>query len=113
VGKCEYGFHHSTPVTKSGYDAIAVFVDRLIKMVLFAPTYTDCSARDVARLFNDTVFKHHGLPSKLISDRDPRFTSKFWTELTRLSGTKLKMSTAFHPQTDGQTERPNRVLGII
>jgi hypothetical protein len=48
-------------VTKSGYDAIAVFVDRLTKMVHFAPTYTDCSARDVARLFNDTVFKHHGL----------------------------------------------------
>jgi hypothetical protein len=50
------------PVTKTGYDAIAVFVDRLTKMVHFAPTYTDCSARDVARLFNDTVFKHHGLP---------------------------------------------------
>jgi hypothetical protein len=58
------------PVTKSGYDAIAVFVDRLTKMVHFAPTYTDCSARDVARLFNDTVFKHHGLPSELISDRN-------------------------------------------
>jgi hypothetical protein len=85
------------PVTKTCYDAIAVFVDRLTKMVHFAPTYTDCSARDVARLFNDTVFKHHGLPSELISDRDPRFTSKFWTELTRLFGTKLKMSTAFHP----------------
>jgi hypothetical protein len=98
------------PVTKKGYDAIAVFVDRLTKMVHFAPTYTDCSAIDVARLFNDTVFKHHGLPSKLISDRDPRFTSKFWTELTRLLGTKLKMSAASHPQTDGQTERSNRVL---
>jgi hypothetical protein len=98
------------PVTKTGYDAIAVFVDRLTKMVHFAPTYTDCSARDVARLFNDTVFKHHGLPSELISDRDPRFTSEFWTELTRLLGTKLKMSAALHPQTDGQTERSNRVL---
>jgi transposase InsO family protein len=97
-------------VTKSGHDAIAVFVDRLTKMVHFAPTYTDCSARDVARLFNDTAFKHHGLALELISDRDPRFTSKLWTELTRLLGTKLKMSTAFHPQTDGQTERSNRVL---
>jgi hypothetical protein len=87
------------PVTKSGHDAIVVFVDRLTKMVHFAPTFTECSAKDVARLFNDTVFKHHGLPLGLNSDRDPRFTSKFWTELTRLLGTKLKMSTVFHPQT--------------
>jgi transposase InsO family protein len=98
------------PVTKKGYDTIAVFVDRLTKMVHFAPTYTDCSAVDVARLFNDTVFKHHGLPSEIISDRDHQFTSKFWRALTRLLGTKLKISTAFHPQTDGQTERSNRVL---
>jgi transposase InsO family protein len=98
------------PVTKSGYNAIAVLVDRLTEMVHFAPTFTDCSASDAARLFNDTVFKHHKLPLELISDRDPRFTSKFWTESTRLLGTKLKMSTAFHPQTDGQTERSNRVL---
>jgi hypothetical protein len=79
-------------VTKSCYDAIAVFVDKLTKMVHFAPTYTNCSTRDVARLLNDTVFKHHGLPLELISNRDPGFTSKFWTELTRLLGTKLKMS---------------------
>jgi transposase InsO family protein len=98
------------PVTKSGYDAIAVFVDRLTKMVHFAPTYTDCSTRDVTCLLNDIVFKHHGLPSELISDRDPHFTSKFWAELNRLLGTKLKISTAFHPQTDGQTEKSNRVL---
>jgi hypothetical protein len=51
------------PVTKSGHDAIVVFMDRLTKMVHFAPTFTDCSARDVARLLNDTVFKHHRLPS--------------------------------------------------
>jgi hypothetical protein len=97
------------PMTKKGHDAI-VFVDTLTKMVHFSPTTTTCSARDVARLFNDTVFKHHGLPSELILDRDPRFTSKFWTELTPLLGTKLKMSTALHPQTDGQTERSNPVF---
>lgn len=98
------------PTTKSGNDAVIVFVDRLTKMVHFAPTKTTCSAEDVACLFRDTVFKYHGLPSELISDRDVRFTSKFWTELSHLLGTKLKMSTAFHPQTDGQTERANRVL---
>jgi hypothetical protein len=64
------------PATKSGHDAIAVFVNRLTKMVHFALTYTDRSSRDIARLFNDTVFEHHGLPSELFSDRDPRFTYK-------------------------------------
>jgi hypothetical protein len=59
-------FFTQLPVTKSGYDAIAVFVDKLTKMVHFAPTFTDCSARDVARLFNDTVFKHPRLPSEVI-----------------------------------------------
>jgi hypothetical protein len=104
------GFIIQLLVTKSGSDAIAVFVDRLTKMVHFAFTFTDCSTRDIARLFNDTVFKHHELPLELIFDGDSRFTSKFWTEFTRLLGTKLKMSTAVHPQTDGQTERFNRVL---
>jgi hypothetical protein len=89
VEKCEY-FITQLPVTKKGYDVIATFVDRLTKMVHFAPTYTDCSAIDIARLFNDTVFKHHGLPLERISDRDPQFTSKFWTELTRLLGTKAQ-----------------------
>jgi hypothetical protein len=97
-------------VTKAGHDAIVVFVDRLTKMVHFAPTTTSVSAEGVAHLFNHYVFKHHGMPSELILDSDPRFTSKFWTELARLLGTKLKMSTAFHPQTDGETERVNRVL---
>jgi hypothetical protein len=97
------------PVTKNGHDAIVVFVDRLSKMVHFAPTTTICSAQGVARLFNHYVFEYHGMPSEPISDRDSRFTSKFWTELARLLGTKLKMSTAFHPQTNGQTERANRV----
>ena len=98
------------PMTRSGHDAIVVFVDRLTKMVHFAPTHTKCSAEDVAKLFAHNVFRHHGLPAELVSDRDPRFTSKFWVELARLLGTQLKMSTAFHPQTDGQTERANRIL---
>ena len=98
------------PTTKSGHDAIVVFVDRLSKMTHFAATYTSASAEDLAQLFVSTVFKQHGLPKGLVSDRDTRFTSKFWREVTRLLGTQLYMSTAFHPQTDGQTERMNRLL---
>ena len=98
------------PVTRQGNDAIVVFVDRLTKMVHFAATKTSVSAEEVAQMFRHEVFRLHGLPSELVSDRDPRFTSKFWVKLSELLGTKLKMSTAFHPQTDGQTERANRVL---
>jgi hypothetical protein len=79
-------------------------------MVHFAPTCTTCSAEDVAKLFAHEVSRHHGLPSELVLDRDPRSTSKFQVEPARLLGIQLKMSTPFHPQNDGQTERANRVL---
>lgn len=61
----------------------------------------------------DVVFRHHGLPDNIVSDRDPRFTSAFWFRLFELPGTRLSMSTAAHPETDGQTERVNRVLGDV
>jgi transposase InsO family protein len=64
---------------------------------------------DVA-LYFEHVFRHCGLPAVLVSDRDPRFTSAFWQRLVQLTGTRLNMSTARHPQTDGQTERANRTL---
>ena len=98
------------PCTKSGKDAILVFVDRLTRMVLFAPCTKDVDAVGTAKLLRDYVFCNHGLPRSIVSDRDPRFTSKVWTELMRLLGTRLDMSSAFHPQTDGLTERYNRVL---
>uniref|UniRef100_H3G619 Integrase catalytic domain-containing protein n=2 Tax=Phytophthora ramorum TaxID=164328 RepID=H3G619_PHYRM len=63
-----------------------------------------------ACLFVDMVFRHHGMPLDIVSDRDPRFTARFWQEVFTLLGTQLSMSTADHPQTDGQTERVNRVL---
>ncbi|KAG3114284.1 hypothetical protein PI125_g6537 [Phytophthora idaei] len=59
------------------------------------------------------VFKHHGMPLDIVSDRDPRFTVRFWQEVFTLLGTQLSMSTADHPQTDGQTERVNRVPGDL
>ncbi|GJP37547.1 hypothetical protein CLOM_g21945 [Closterium sp. NIES-68] len=98
------------PNTRDGHTAILVFVDRLTKMVHFVTTTTDVSAEDTAKLFVAHVFRLHGLPRVLVSDRDLRFTSRFWYEVTQTLGTKLKMSSAFHPQTDGQIERTNRTL---
>jgi hypothetical protein len=98
------------PKTRGGNDAIIVFVDMFSKMVHFVPTKTSATAPDTARLFFDHVFRLHGLPKAIVSDRDAKFTSKFWQTLFRTLGTKLAMSTAFHPQTDGQTERANRTL---
>jgi hypothetical protein len=101
------------PVTSQGHDAIIVFVDKFSKMVHYAATTTTCTAVNVARIFFDTVVKLHGVPTHIVSDRDPRFTSKFWKQLWSLLGTELKMSTSHHPQTDGQTERSNRTLEDI
>jgi hypothetical protein len=101
------------PETTKGNDAIIVFVDKFSKMVHYAATTTTCTAVDVARIFFDTVVKVHGVPKHIISDRDPRFTSRFWKQLWNLLGTELKMSTSHHPQTDGQTERSNRTLEDI
>ena len=98
------------PTTKRGHTAIVVFVDRLTKMAHFVATTTTIDAPGVAQLFFNEVVRHHGYPANLVSDRDARFTSKFWQTLAKLSGIELRMSTAFHPQTDGETERTNRTL---
>ena len=98
------------PKTKQGYDSIIVFVDKLTKRAHFIPTYTTATAPDIAKIFFDVIFKLHGLPKTIISDRDAKFTSRFWKSLFQQMGTKLAMSTAFHPQSDGQTERLNRTL---
>jgi hypothetical protein len=94
------------PVTARGHDSVIVFVDRLSKMTHFAPCSKSISIVDLATIF----VKLHGFQKSLVLDRDPKFTSQFLTDLCKLFGTKLRMSTAFHPQTDGQTERMNRIL---
>lgn len=80
-----------------------VVVDRYSKGAHFGALPTHYSAFKVVVLFLDCVYKLHGFPRSIVSDRDPVFVSHFWCELFKLSGTKLRMSTAYHPQTDGQT----------
>ena len=99
------------PETKNGYDAIMVVVDKLSKRAYFIPTTTTATAPDTALLYFKHVSKNgHGIPEIIVSDRDSKFTSLFWKSLWSLLDTKLAMSTAFHPETDGQTERMNRTL---
>ena len=98
------------PVTRRGFDAIMVVVCKVTKLVHIIPTTTTCTAVTVAELYRDHVFKLHGIPAKIISDRDVRFINAFMTELCALVGARQAMSTPYHPQTDGQTERVNRVL---
>jgi len=98
------------PVTKNGFDAVVTFVDRLTKMVHFAPTTKGAGAEKIARVFVNTWYKHHGLPRVIVADRDRRFVGNFWRALFKALGTELRFSTAFHPETDGQSERANRTL---
>ena len=101
----------SMPKTRSGLDTAVVFVDRCTKFIRVVPATSSLSAPEVAQLYVDHVLRHgFGVPTSLVSDRDPRFTGNFWRELQHLLGTKLLFSTAYHPQTDGQTERANRTL---
>ncbi|GBG84963.1 hypothetical protein CBR_g39426 [Chara braunii] len=101
------------PLTPRGHDAILVVVDRFTKHARFVPCRYAISAREVADIVFDRVVRDHGLPLSIISDRDPRFTSRFWRRLHEVYGTQLRFSSSYHPQTDGQTEITNRTLGDI
>lgn len=93
-----------------GKEVIMVVVDRFTKYSHFIPLSHPYRAADVAQSFLDHVYKLYGLPSSLITDRDPIFTSRFWKELMNKLNIRLNMSSAYHPQTDGQTERVNQCL---
>ena len=98
------------PKTKRGHDAIMVVVDRSSKYGHFIPTTTKITGEDVWRLLMHEVVRLHGLPISIVSDRDTRFTGFFWQALHHAMNVHLRMSTSFHPATDGQTERLNRIL---
>jgi len=93
-----------------GYDSILVVVDRFTKMVHFIPTTEKTSAEGLAQLFRDNIWKLHRLPDSIISDRGPQFAAGIMKELNQMLGINTKLSTAFYPQTDGQTERMNQEL---
>ncbi|GJP67057.1 hypothetical protein CLOP_g23929, partial [Closterium sp. NIES-67] len=102
------------PAGPNGNDAILVVVDRLSKMAHFAVCKTTITAKQTAKLFLTNIVTNivrlNGIPLAIISDRDPWFTSNFWTKTLQQYGTRLHLSTAYHPQSDGQTERINQTM---
>ena len=94
----------------SGHDAILVVVDSFTKQAHFVPTFTTLSAAGTARLFVQHVWKLHGIPCKVVSNRGLQFVAEFTQELYCILGIKVAATTAYHPQGDGQTERVNQEL---
>ena len=92
------------------YNSILVIVDWLTKMVHYEPVKITIDAPGLAEVIINVVVRHHGLPDSIVTDRGSLFTSKFWSSLCYFLGIKRKLSTAFHPQTDGQTERQNSTM---
>ncbi|GMF48637.1 unnamed protein product [Phytophthora fragariaefolia] len=92
------------------FDSILVIVDRLTKRAHFLPTRTDATAKDIAQLFCSSYQKLHGLPRTIVSDRDVKFTSKLWSGIMQLQDTQLRLSSAFQPATDGQSEVTNKFV---
>ena len=116
---------HSLPVPTKPWDFVGPFPEtqglnylwviicRMMSMVHLIPVHTMMTANELSRVYIREIVRLHGLPSSIVSDRDSKFTSRWWKELHRVLGAKLLMLTSFHPQTDGQTKRANRNVGQI
>src|SRR6202789_2442989 len=96
-----------------GYNYLWVIICRMTSMMHLIPVHTRMKASELSWIYLREIVRLHGLPSSIVSDRDSKFTSKWWRELHKILGARLLMSTSFHPQTDGQTERANRNVGQI
>jgi transposase InsO family protein len=99
--------------TQSGYDSIWVIMDRLTKVAHFIPVKTTYSASQLAELYMSRIVCLHEVPKKIVSDRGTQFTSRFWERLHETLDTQLRFSSAYHPRTDGEVERVNRILEDI
>ena len=95
-------------ISNAQYDSILIITDRLTKFSYFLPYRESSTAKELAYIFLRRIVANHGLPRKIILDRNKLFTSKFWQILTAKIGIKIKLLTAFYPQTDGQTEKINQ-----
>ena len=93
------------PWTPRGMDSIRVVVDKLTKSAHFLPVRTTFDAYRLAPIYVDEIIRLHRVPVSIVLDRDPKFVSRLWKILQRAMGTELRFSTAFHPHTDGQSER--------
>jgi hypothetical protein len=98
------------PTSTKQNDTIMVVVDKLSKSAHFIPIKLTCKAIDIANVFMKEIFRLHGMPKEIVSDRDTKFTSNFWKSLMVGLETKLLFSTAYHPQTNRQMERVNQIL---
>jgi hypothetical protein len=103
-------FIDGLPRTQARCDSIWVIVDHLTKVAHFIPVKTTYSGAKLAELYISRIICLHGVPKKIVSDRGSQFTSMFWEKLHESMGTKLNFSLAYHPQTDGQTERTNQII---
>src|SRR5437667_7304653 len=100
----------SSTLNDQKFNSLFVVVDTFSKMCYLIPTTTNVKAEGVAKLYFENIYRLHGLPKAIISNRDTKFTGSFWRTLQKMIGTDLLMSTTAHPQTDGQSERSNRTL---
>ena len=103
-------FITALPKVAGNFDSIFVVADRLTKIAHLIPTRTTALASNIAQLFVKEIVRLHGIPVRIVSDRDPKFTSKFWMTMFQSLGTLLNLSSTYHPKTDGQTERVNQLI---
>lgn len=104
---------HLPPSKKNRHDAIWTIVDRLTKRAHFIPVSTTATTKKLAKIYIKNIFRLHGVPMSIVSDRDPKFTADFWKHLWEELKTELRMSTVNHPQTDGQSENVNKQIGVM